>query len=137
MSASRNLLFCVPNAHSYLQALALSQSRSEENAQFLFDIAMDETEDIRMRTRALFWMGQMRGVNQDLYTLYDRIDNRDMKEQLIAVYGQRRRDSLAVDQLISIARNEQDTELRSKAIFWLGQTRDSRAIEVLREIINR
>ena len=116
---------------------ALSQRRTEENAQFLFGIAMDETEDIRMRTRALFWMGQMRGVNQDLYALYDRIDNRAMKEQLIAVYGQRRRDSLAVDQLIAIARNEQDTELRGKAIFWLGQTRDSRAIAVLREIINR
>lgn len=116
---------------------ALSQRRTEENAQFLFGIAMDESEDIRIRTRALFWMGQMRGVNQDLYTLYDRVDNRDMKKQLIAVYGQRRRDSLAVDQLITIARNEQDTELRGKAIFWLGQSRDPRAIEVLREIINR
>ena len=116
---------------------ALSQRREEENAQFLMGIAMDESEDTRMRTRALFWMGQMRGVNQDLYTLYDRVDGRDMKEQLIAVYGQRRRDSLAVDQLISIVRNEQDNELRSKAIFWLGQTRDPRAIEVLRDLINR
>ena len=116
---------------------ALSQRRNEENAQFLMGIAMDESEDTRMRTRALFWMGQMRGVNQDLYTLYDRVDGREMKEQLISVYGQRRRDSLAVNQLISIVRNEADNELRSKAIFWLGQTRDPRAIEVLRELINR
>jgi HEAT repeat protein len=116
--------------------LALSQSRNDENAQFLMGIARDDNEDMRTRTRALFWVGQMRGVDLPIYDLYGQVTEPEMKEQLIAVYGQRGRDSVAVDMLIDIVRNEQDPELRGKAIFWLGQTRSPRAVEVLREIIN-
>ena len=116
--------------------LALSQTRNEENAQFLLGIAMDSGEDIRARARALFWVGQMQGVDLPIYDLYDQVSEPEMKEQLIAVYGQRGRDSVAVNQLITIVRTERDPELRGKAIFWLGQTRSPRAAEVLREIIN-
>jgi HEAT repeat protein len=116
--------------------LALSQTRDDENAQFLMGIVMDSGEDMRTRTRALFWVGQMRGVELPIYDLYGQVTEPEMKEQLIAVYGQRGRDSVAVDQLISIVRTERDPELRGKAIFWLGQTRSPRAAEVLREIIN-
>ena len=116
--------------------LALSQTRDDENAQFLMGIVMDSGEDMRTRTRALFWVGQMRGVELPIYDLYGQVTEPEMKEQLIAVYGQRGRDSVAVGQLISIVRTERDPELRGKAIFWLGQTRSPRAAEVLREIIN-
>jgi len=116
--------------------LALSRTRNEENVQFLMGIVMDSGENMRTRTRALFWVGQMRGVDLPIYDLYGRVTEPEMKEQLIAVYGQRGRDSVAVDQLIAIVRTEQDPELRGKAIFWLGQTRSPRAAEVLREIIN-
>lgn len=116
--------------------LALSQMRDDENAEFLMGIVMDGGEDLRTRTRALFWVGQMRGVNLPIYDLYGQVTEPEMKEQLIAVYGQRGRDSVAVDMLIDIVRTESDLELRGKAIFWLGQTRSPRAAEVLREIIN-
>lgn len=116
---------------------ALSQSRNEENAQFLLSIALDADEPMTMRGRALFWVGQMRGVGDGFYQLYGRIGNRELQEQLIAAYAQRRRDSVAVDVLIEIARTEQDAELRNRAIFWLGQTRDARAAAFLRELINR
>ncbi len=117
--------------------MALSQQRDEENSQFLLDIAMDESEDMKLRRRALTWVGQRRNVTQQLYDLYDQVSDPELKEQLLRVYGQRGRDSTAVELLITIVRSEQDQRLRSRAIFWLGQTRSARAAEVLREIINR
>lgn len=114
---------------------ALSQTRSRENAEFLLRIALDETESIDVRKKALFWSGQMRIVSQELFDMYDQISDREMKEQLIFVYSQRRRDDAAIEKLIDIVRNETDTELRRRAIFWLGQTNDPRAIAVLEEII--
>ena len=117
--------------------MALSQQRDEENSQFLLDIAVDEGEDMRLRRRALNWLGQRRNVTQQLYGLYDQVSEPELKEQLLMVYGQRGRDSTAVERLITIVRSEQDQRLRSRAIFWLGQTRSARAAEVLREIINR
>jgi hypothetical protein len=38
---------------------------------------------------------------------------------------------------MQIARTERDLELRKKAIFWLGQSRDPRAAEFLLSLIER
>jgi HEAT repeat protein len=115
---------------------ALSQRRDSANADFLVDVALDETQSMETRKKALFWAGQMRMDNVRLYDLYDRAIDRDLKEQLIFVYSQRLRDDAAIDKLIDIARNETDPHLRNKAIFWLGRTNDPRAIQLLEEIIN-
>jgi HEAT repeat protein len=114
---------------------ALSQTRNRENAEFLLGIALDDTESVDVRKKALFWSGQMRIVTQELFDLYNQVTDRELKEQLIFVYSQRRRDDAAIEKLIDIVRNETDTELRRRAIFWLGQTNDPRAIAVLEEII--
>ena len=61
-----------------------------------------------------------------------------MREQVIFALSQRgNRDPLAVDKLLDIAKNEKDRELRKKAIFWLGQSKDPRAAKLLAELINR
>ncbi len=116
---------------------ALSQTRAEENAGFLLSIATDESESIEVRKRALFWLGQMRVESVELYALYARMTDMEMKEQLIFVYSQRRNEDAAIEKLIEIVRTESDARLQSRAIFWLGQTRDPRAIALLEEIINR
>ena len=122
--------------------MGLSQGRGHDeegaNAEFLLGIARDESEDMKLRSRALYWLGHMQSLEHDIYAMYDQVSETELKNQLISVYGQRgRRDSLAVDKIIEIVRNETDQELKSQAIFWLGQTGDARAAEVLREIINR
>ncbi len=114
---------------------ALSQTRSRENAEFLLGIALDDSESVEVRKKALFWSGQMRIMTQELFDLYDQVTDRELKEQLIFVYSQRRRDDAAIEKLIDIVRNETDIELRRRAIFWLGQTNDPRAVAVLEEII--
>ena len=46
-------------------------------------------------------------------------------------------DRTAMDKLFDIAKNEKDPELRKKAIFWLGQSRDPRVQQFLLDLINR
>ncbi|HLB82110.1 MAG TPA: HEAT repeat domain-containing protein [Gemmatimonadales bacterium] len=115
---------------------SLSQMHDADNNRWLMDIALNEREPIEMRKKALFWAGQTGGDLAQLSGLYDRMQNREMKEQLIFVYSQRH-EPAAVDRLIQIAKTEQDKELRKRAIFWLGQSHDPRAAQVLLEIINQ
>ena len=72
----------------------------------------------------------------DLVRLYDSMNDREMKEQLIFVYSQRREDA-ALDKLFQIGKNDPDRELRKKAIFWVGQSRSPRAAQYLQELINQ
>jgi len=50
--------------------------------------------------------------------------------------SQRPRDE-GVPALIKIARQNPDPELRRKAIFWLGQSEDPRAISLFEELLTR
>ena len=59
-----------------------------------------------------------------------------MKEQIIFVLSQNREEA-SVNKLMDIARRDTDKDMRSKAIFWLGQSRDPRVIKFLEEVINR
>jgi TolA-binding protein/DNA-directed RNA polymerase subunit M/transcription elongation factor TFIIS len=116
---------------------SLSQMGRTDNYRWLMDIALNESENIELRKKALFWAGQGRTVDvADLVSLYDRTKDREMKDQLIFVYSQRR-EAAALDKLFAIGRNDPDRELRKKAIFWIGQSRDPRAAQFLQELINQ
>ena len=65
----------------------------------------------------------------DLATLYGSMPDRAIREQLIFVYSQSD-EPAAVDKLLEIARKDSDPELRKKALFWLGQSNDPRALTV-------
>ncbi|MBK8060331.1 MAG: HEAT repeat domain-containing protein [Gemmatimonadetes bacterium] len=114
---------------------SISQNRGGENNRWLLELAMNNREPIEMRKKALFWAGQSRGTSMDdLAALYSKTDDREMKEQVIFVYSQRR-DAAAADKLMDIAKNDKDKELRKKAIFWLSQSRDPRVAKFLEELI--
>jgi len=115
---------------------SLSQQRGVGNDKWLMDIAVNPSEPLELRKKALFWAGQT-GVSMDqLVSVYSRMREREMKEQMIFVFSQRH-SSAAVDKLLDIARNDSDPELRKKAIFWLGQSRDPRVQQFLLDLINR
>ena len=69
--------------------------------------------------------------------LYDRIGDNELKDHLIFVLSQRQSDRAAIDKMFDIAKNEKDADLRKKAIFWLGQSRDPRVQQFLMELINK
>jgi HEAT repeat protein len=115
---------------------SISQMGSDSSKRWLMGVATDDKEPIEMRKKALFWVGQGGSAIDELFDLYGRMSEREMKEQLIFVYSQRR-ESRAVDKLMEIARTEQDRELRRKAVFWLSQSRDPRVADFLVGIINQ
>ena len=116
---------------------SLSQQRGAGNEQWLMNIALNPKEDIELRKKALFWAGQSGVAISELSTLYNRMNDTEMKEQIIFVLSQRQRDPAAMDKMFDIAKNEKDPELRKKAIFWLGQSRDPRVQQFLMDLINK
>jgi HEAT repeat protein len=115
---------------------SVSQIEGRESMRWLMQVAGDESENIELRKKALFWVGQNDSPGVDLYNLYEKMPNREMKEQLIFVFSQRD-EKAAVEKLFSIAKNETDAKLRSKAIFWLGQSGDPRAAEFIASLLEK
>jgi TolA-binding protein len=114
---------------------SLSQMRGEGNDKWLMQIASDPKHSVETRKQAIFSAGQAQVSTAELIALYPRLNDRELKGQLIWVLSQKR-DPLAVDRLIAIAKTDPDREMRKKAIFWLGQMSDPRVKQVLLDIIN-
>jgi HEAT repeat protein len=115
---------------------ALSQMGGEENGRWLLGIARDTTQRIEMRKQALFWAGQGGVSIAELTRLYGTVSDREMREQLIFVYSQRN-EPAALDKLIEIAKQDPSPELRKRALFWVGQSDDSRAVQAIQDIIDQ
>ena len=116
---------------------SVANQRAAGSGEWLVAIAMNDRESMELRKQALFWAANQRAATvSDITGLYDRIGDREMKEQIIFVLSQNKADA-AVDKLMDIARRDTDREMRSKAIFWLGQSRDPRVLKFLEEVINR
>lgn len=105
---------------------------------WLLERARDGRDPVSARKQAIFWAGQGSGDGsasvKELTALYDALDVRELKEQVIFVLSQRD-DRAATDQLIAVARNDPDPALRKRALFWLGQKNDPRAAELIRDIV--
>ena len=115
---------------------AMSQQRTEQGQNWLIDLASNSSESVEMRKKALFWAGQSGVQFSRLSTMYDRTRESEMREQMIFVFSQRR-EPAALDKLMDIAKNDPSREMRRKAMFWLGQSRDSRVSAFLADIISR
>ena len=115
---------------------AMAQGDRAGGEQWLLDVAGNPAEDLELRKKALFWLGQSGSSLPGLFSLYEKFTDRELREQLIFVYSQRN-EREAIDKLIDIARNDRDPELRKKALFWLSQSNDPRVAKLLEEIINR
>jgi HEAT repeat protein len=115
---------------------SLSQMGGPENGKWLLGLARDPAQGIEMRKQALFWAGQAGVPIEELTGLYATVTDQAMREQLVFVYSQRD-EPAALEKLIDIARRDPSPELRKRALFWLGQSEDSRAVQVLQEIIEQ
>jgi PBS lyase HEAT-like repeat. len=115
--------------------MGVAQNGNAENRRWLLDIATDSKQDVEVRKKALFWAGQGGVPIADLFAMYGRLSEVELKQQVIFVLSQRS-ESAATDKLIDIARHDPDVELRKKAIFWLGQRNDPRVRQLLEELIN-
>jgi hypothetical protein len=89
------------------------------------------------RKDALFWLGESEIGTDEFARLYDRSQPFALREQWTFVLSQRHEDDAALAKLIEIARGDSDVEIRKRAMFWLGQSRDPKAIQFLHDLILR
>ncbi len=91
------------------------------------------------KTQSVFWLGQAAGdaatANLSSLVLDNSVD-REVREQAVFALSQRPRDE-GVPALISVARTNKDPEIRKKALFWLGQSHDPRAIDLFEELLTK
>ncbi|MGH7664462.1 MAG: HEAT repeat domain-containing protein [Gemmatimonadaceae bacterium] len=103
----------------------------------LLEIARDENRPRETRKSAVFWVGQAAGeaatAGLDSLVRFDEVE-REIKEQAIFALSQRPEDE-GVPALIRVVRTNPDPELKKKALFWLGQSGDERALALFEELL--
>lgn len=105
----------------------------------LLTLARDRTVRNDTRKQALFWLGQeaedaaMRGLDSIAATSDEAIE---VREAAVFALSQRPADE-GVPALIRIARGHGDARLRRRAMFWLAQSGDPRAVDLFEEILSR
>lgn len=142
-----------PEAARYLLSVArTAPSQAGEQAVFaasladsvsvwpdLLRMARDAAVPRPTRRTAVFWLGQAaeaaatQGLD-DLVTA-DTVD-RDVRVTAVFALSQRPREE-GVPALIRIVRTHRDPEIRRKALFWLGQSDDARALALFEELLTK
>jgi hypothetical protein len=103
----------------------------------LMQIARDAAVSNQVRRDAVFWLGQMAGdvATRNLAQLVteDTVD-RAVRESAVFALSQQPKD-LGVPALIHVAQTNRDPSVRKKALFWLGQSNDPRALALFETIL--
>lgn len=103
----------------------------------LLDIAKDDDRPSSVRRNATFWVSQAAGeaATAGLVAIVDADDeDREVRKSAVFAISQRPANE-SVPALIRVARENRDPEIRKNAIFWLGQSRDGRAIAYFEEVL--
>lgn len=100
-------------------------------------LVRDEDTMTETRKQALFWLGQSDDeATGDLIKVYETLRPQELRNHFTFVLSQRR-DDQSVDKLIDIARSDSDVKVRKQALFWLGQSKDPKAIKFFRDVLTR
>jgi hypothetical protein len=140
-----------PAAAKALLAVAAKERRAEQAifAAMIADSAvvwpdllvMAKNDELYKETRksAVFWLSQAAGdaATKGLADLAeDDSADRDIRDQAVFALSQLP-SAQGVPILIRLARSNKDPKVRKKAIFWLGQSDDPRALALFEEILTR
>jgi HEAT repeats len=105
----------------------------------LIKIARNSDLPRNTRNQSVFWLGQAAGdaatAGLNNIVLDNSVD-REVREQAVFALSQRPSDE-GVPALISVARTNKDPEIRKKALFWLGQSHDPRALDLFEELLTK
>jgi len=103
----------------------------------LMQIARDAAIPSETRRDAVFWLGQMAGetVTANLAQLVaeDTVD-RAVRESAVFALSQQPHGE-GVPALIHVAQTNRDPSVRKRALFWLGQSNDPRALALFEKIL--
>ena len=102
-------------------------------------LAKDDAVRKDTRKQAIFWLSQAAGdeATRGLTELAEGDEeDREIRDQAVFAISQLSNDQ-GVPILIRIARQNPDPKVRRKALFWLGQSDDPRALRLIEEILTK
>lgn len=105
----------------------------------LLTLAKNENVPTANRKDAVFWLSQIAGdeATKGLSELAeDESGEREIRDQAVFGLSQLPGDQ-GVPVLIRLARSNKDPKVRRKALFWLGQSDDPRALKLFEEILTK
>jgi hypothetical protein len=118
--------------HTAIMAIAFhADARATDR---LIALARDNRNS-NVRGTALFWVAQRAG-DKALGTLTQALEDPETEVRKKAVFAlsQLPKDE-GVPKLIDVARNHRDAAVRRQAMFWLGQSRDPRALAFFEQVL--
>jgi len=105
----------------------------------LLALAKDRNVAHDNRKSAVFWLSQAAGdaATAGLTELAENeAEDRDVRDQAVFALSQLP-DEQGIPILIRLARSNKDPKVRRKALFWLGQSDDPRALKLFEEILTK
>ena len=102
----------------------------------LLQIARDDSRTRAVRSQAVFWVSQAAGekATEGLAEVAGDVTG-DREVRLQAVFALSQRHEEGVPALLNVARTSKDPEIRKRAIFWLGQSKDDRALAYFESVL--
>lgn len=116
---------------------ALTESREPEALNAVVRVAHDDKSP-RVRGQALFWLAQRAGKKIAESAIDDAIANdpeTEVKKKAVFALTQMPANE-GVPLLIQVARTNHNAAVRKQAMFWLGQSKDPRALSFIEEILH-
>jgi hypothetical protein len=117
------------------QPTALAMHRDELAVPALLSLARQDPNG-KVRGDALFWLAQTAGrkVAGDITAAIENDPDTAVKERAVYALSQLPTDE-GVPLLINVAKTNRNPAVRKRAMFWLGQSRDPRALAFFSEIL--
>jgi HEAT repeat protein len=119
-------------ANSATMAIALHEDRRATDR--LITMARD-AKSSAVRGNALFWVAQRAGDRAvGTITLALEDPETEIRKKAVFALSQLPKDE-GVPKLIELARSHRDPAVRKQAMFWLGQSRDPRALAFFEQVL--
>jgi HEAT repeat protein len=114
----------------------LAQRNDPKALNFLVGVAHNDKSP-HVRGQALFWLAQRAGQKVAEAAINDAIANdpeTEVKKKAVFALTQMPSGE-GVPLLIQVARTNRNPEVRKQAMFWLGQSKDERALAFIEEVL--
>ncbi len=115
---------------------SIAELGGSENVQWLMTIVRNEQFAPEVRRRALDYVARAGASTASLVALYDPLTDQQLRAALISIYA-RTADKAATEKLVWIARNEQNSQLKRRAINALSRNSDPAIRQTLQDIVER
>lgn len=110
-------------------------SMNESRVDILLEVIKSHSNP-KLKNEAIFWLGEKKSPKvMKFYEEYAFANNPIETTKALLFSIQNYGTSESLDLMVKIAKNHPDVKIRKEAIFWLGQSKNEKAIKALEEII--